>query len=156
MALTLFERIKNLLSSQRAAQWTIEERVALIRVLYSACVADEAYSSKEQEWLTDTMRSVGVAWEDMQIMDLAGAVEILTREPAREAELYRLLAEALFSDGDFDRAERNFVSRLCAEQGLSRPKLEGEIQRVRGRILDDALTDWNREIEARGEGQDKP
>jgi uncharacterized tellurite resistance protein B-like protein len=146
--MSILDRIKNLIQADHISRWPLDERSALIRLLYSACAADEAYSAREQAWLKETMKDIGTPWEEIDRIELPEAARLLCSDPEKEAQLYRLLAGALFADGDYDQAERSFVSRLCSEQGLSRAKLEEEIKRARGRILDGALADWNRRIES--------
>lgn len=146
--MSILHRIKNLILADRISHWSVEDRGALIRLLYSACAADEAYSQSEQSFLQQTMRDVGIAWDEIQQIELKEAAQRLCSDGEKEEQLYRLLADALFADGDYDHAEKSFVSRLCSEEGLSRPKLEAEIKRARGQILDGALSTWNQQIES--------
>ena len=150
--MSLLDRIKRLILADRIAKWPTDDRTALIRLLYSALVADEAFTADERAWLQATMHDIGLTWAQVHEVELPEALRRLHGEPAKEEQLYPLLAEALFADGDFDNREKGFVGRLC-DQGLSRARLDAEIQRVRGRVLDGALTEWNREIES---GDPKP
>lgn len=153
--MSILDRIKNLILADRITHWSIDDRGALIRLLYSACAADEAYSPSEQSFLQQTMKDIGISWEQIHQIELKDAAQRLCSDGEKEEQLYRLLADALFADGDYDRAEKSFVSRLCSEEGLSRPKLEVEIKRARGRILDGALAKWNHQIET-GDGTKAP
>ena len=153
--MSILHRIKNLILADRITHWPVDDRGALIRLLYSACAADEAYSPSEQAFLQQTMSDVGISWDQIHQIELKDAAQRLCADGEKEAQLYRLLADALFADGDYDRAEKSFVSRLCSEEGLSRPKLEAEIKRARAHILDGALADWNQQIES-GDGPRAP
>lgn len=149
--MSLLERIKNLIHTDRIANWPLRERTALVRILYSACAADEAYTTDEQRWLQGVMKDAGLSWPQIQQLQLSDAVACLMEDAAKEAQLYPLLAEALFSDGDFDVVEKAFVDKLVV-QGLSRDKIDASIKQVRDRIFGDALSGWSRDIKDRSSG----
>ncbi len=143
--MSLFDRIKKLVRTDHLTSWPVDERIALIRLLYAACAVDGVYSKDEQEWMQSIMQETGISLVQIERMEISEAVRLLHSEPSKAKQLYPLLAEALFADGDFDRPEKDFVNRLY-EQGLLRDNLEPAIKHVRDRILDTALSDWNQNI----------
>lgn len=126
----------------RRATWPEERRKALLRVVYEIYRSDGEMSRSEEAAFHELAGSLGLEGHDPRELELSSAMGVLKTDERTMDVVYRVMADALFEDGDYDEAEQALVARLVARFGLAEDELEARIRTVRDRLLEDALEEW--------------
>lgn len=145
--MAIFDRIKTLVQRIRVSRWERGERILLLRLLHSACLLDSEISASEREWLDEVASDMGLSWDEVQAEDAGLTVFQMCRDEHKREQVYSLLAQALFADGDFDKKEQIMTARLVDRHQLHTADLQRHIDQLRNRLMNEALGDWNRAIE---------
>jgi hypothetical protein len=127
--------------------WQKNERIAFLRLAYEILLSDSAYTNLEQSFLDQYLTFLDIRQDDVTLMKLETAIEILEQDKLKHRIIYILIAEAVFIDEDFDKMEQEFIDELTKKYGLSLQLLNNTIMKIRDRKIGIILEEWYNEID---------
>lgn len=140
----LVERVQSSLQNARVARLGDEDKRAVMTLLYGVALADGVLSTGEDAALQDVAAKLGTSLSKDQ--RLPEAVSVLAKKPAVLRLACVIVADAFFADGDYDGAEKEFVSSFGKRFALPDNPLKDAVEALRKRKLDAAIEDFAKSI----------
>ena len=144
-AARLVERLQNTVQNARLTRLRDDEKRAVLTLLNAVALSDGVLSADEDSAMAKAAAKLGVNLS--KELALPEAVAVLAKKPAALKLACLLVADAFFVDGDYDAKEKDFVSSFSDRFKLGTNPLKDAVEKLRRKKLDDALADWNNEIE---------
>ena len=144
-AARLVQRLQNTVQNARLTRLRDEEKRAVLTLLNAVALSDGELSVEEEAAINKAAMKLGVNLS--RDLALPEAVAVLAKKPAALKLACLLVADAFFVDGDYDAQEKDFVASFSERFKLAANSLKDAVEKLRRKKLDDALTDWNEEIE---------
>jgi tellurite resistance protein len=142
--MSLMTRLKDRLQRLQLTGLEPEEKRALLSLMHVIITVDDELSVAELSELTKLEDKLGVGFDEL--LAAPEAVAVLARSPRTMKLACLMVADAFFVDGDYDAGEKVFVENFATRFGLSDNPLRAAVEQLRTRKMDDALADWNHEI----------
>lgn len=144
----LVERLGNTVQNARLTRLRDDEKRAVLTLLNAVALSDGVLSASEDAAINKAAMKLGVNLT--RELALPEAVAVLAKKPAALKLACLLVADAFFLDGDYDAQEKAFVASFSERFKLPENPLKVAVEALRRKKLDDALADWNKEIERTG------
>ena len=145
-AARLVERLDNTVQNARLTRLRDDEKRAVLTLLNAVALSDGVLSAAEDAAITKAAVKLGVNLaKDLALHE---AVAVLAKKPGALKLACLLVADAFFVDGDYDAKEKEFVASFSERFKLAANPLKDAVEKLRRKKLNDALADWNEEIES--------
>jgi tellurite resistance protein len=125
-----------------------EEKRALLAMFRGVSLADGVLAVSEHEALEDLASRLDLTLASVGELSLPAAVERLARSPRVLTFACLVVADAVFVDGEFGEAEKEFVTSFATRFGLSSNPMQAAVDVLRQQKLDAAITEWAESIPA--------
>ena len=146
--------LQTFFSVQQAKRWPVDDRRALLRLVYDVVTADGIVSADELKAIEEASHTYGVPLQDVIPLGVGWAMGELSKDPAKLKTACLLAAHVFFKDGDLDTAEQKFVEEISTKYQIPDNILKSTIESLRQQKLDEALKSIH--DEAFGEGGPVP
>lgn len=140
----LVERIQSTVQNARVARLGDDDKRAVMTLLYGVALADGVLSAGEDATLHNVAAKLGTTLSKDQ--RLPEAVNVLAKKPAVLKLACLIVADAFFADGDYDGAEKEFVSSFGKKFALPDNPLQDAVEALRKKKLDAAVEDFAKSI----------
>lgn len=144
-AARLVERLGNTVQNARLTRLRDDEKRAVLTLLNAVALSDGVLAAAEDAAINKAAQKLGVNLS--KDLALPEAMAVLAKKPAALKLACLLVADAFFVDGDYDDQEKAFVASFSERFKLAANPLKDAVEKLRRKKLDDALTEWNDEIE---------
>lgn len=136
---------QDVVSYIRRRGWTSEHFNQLLRIVYECYTIDEVFSDTEKKAFERKLKNHQLDIETIKSIDFQQSMADLSADISKKRILYHAIADALFTDEDYDTVESDFVNRIIQKFELDGVYLRTIIKEVRDAHIDKAIRKWYKE-----------
>lgn len=140
----LVQRISSSMQNARLSRLGDDEKRALLTLLYGVALADGVLSAGEEESMQKVASKLGTALSKEH--KLPEAVAVLAKRPAALKLACLVVADSFFADGDYDGAEKEFVTSFQQRFNLGENPLKEAVEALRKKKFEAAVEEFARNI----------
>lgn len=138
--------LKEQLDKFKFLKWTKSEKENLFRILLEIYNSDGIFTEDEKKDFKKRSFGLGIDEEKIKLINFEKAITELKNDITKMEVVYYWIASSLFSDEDYEKAERDFIDKIIAKYNLDGKKLKTIIKKIRDGKIVEEISKWSSEI----------